>query len=282
MDIDDIPEEIQRVTQTAQLTKPLWQGLPNLIKGWGARKQTDVLNHRELVRDLLRENARDTLASLDLTIEAVFHILGPGFDSEDVIDPTWQKRWIEGAANVAADDEERRTWWSRLLAGEIQNPGSYSIRTLSIMDTLSPTEAHLFRKICSCVWRDESERPALIMPNASEGETWGMTFQQAEALEETGLVSMPALGYHVQLTIGQSRRFQNGDLDLFISPTAEKTWEISTASLTSSGRELLELVDVDPDPAYLREVIAELKKHANVHHAIRTQKGWVAGDEVTV
>ena len=34
MDIDDIPEEIQRVTQTAQLTKPLWQGLPNLIKGW--------------------------------------------------------------------------------------------------------------------------------------------------------------------------------------------------------------------------------------------------------
>ena len=73
MDIDDIPEEIRRVTQTAQLTKPLWQGLPNLIKGWRARKQTDVLNHRELVRDLLRQNARDTLASLDITIEAAFH-----------------------------------------------------------------------------------------------------------------------------------------------------------------------------------------------------------------
>ena len=198
------------------------------------------------------------------------------------MDPTWQKRWIEGAANVAADDEERRTWWSRLLAGEIQNPGSYSIRTLSIMDTLSPTEAHPFRKICSCAWRDASERSVLIMPNASEGETWGMTFQQAESLEETGLVSMPALGYQVQLTRGQSRRFQNSDLDLLIRPTGEKTWAISTASLTSSGRELLELVDVDPDPAYLREVVVEMKKHANVHHAIRTQKGWVAGNEVTV
>ena len=143
--------------------------------------------------------------ALDLTIEAAFHILGPGFNSENVMDPTWQKRWIEGAANVAADDEERRTWWSRLLAGEIQNPGSYSIRTLSIMDTLSPTEAHLFRKMCSCVWRDASERPVLIMPNASKGETWGMTFRQAKTLEETGLVSIPSLGYHVQLTKGQSQ-----------------------------------------------------------------------------
>ena len=198
------------------------------------------------------------------------------------MDPTWQKRWIEGAANVAADDEERRTWWSRLLAGEIQNPGSYSIRTLSIMDTLSPTEAHLFRKLCSCVWRDASERPVLIMTNAYEGETWGMTHQQAETLDEAGLVSMPALGYQVKLTKGQSRRFQNGDLDIFISPTADRTWSISTASLTSSGRELLELVDVDPDPAYLRAVIAELKRHAMVYHAIRTQNGWTAGNEVAI
>ena len=282
MDIDDIPEEIRRVSQTAQLTKPLWQGLPNLIKGWRSRKEADAPDHGELVRDLLRENARDTLASLDLTVEAALHILGPEFDSDDVMDPTWQKRWIEGAANVASDDEERRTWWSRLLAGEIQHPGSYSIRTLKIMDTLSPTEARLFRKLCSCVWKDARERPILIMPNASEGETWDLTYQQAEALEETGLVSMPTLGYQLELKKGQPRRFQNGDLDLFVKPTADKTWEISTTSFTSSGRELFELVDIDPAPSYLHEVIAELKKHAKVHHAIRTQDGWVAGSEVAV
>ena len=282
MDINDIQEELQQAAKTVQLTKPIWPSLPDLLRRWRTPKQADVLDHQEPVRALLRDNARDILASLELTMDAAFHILGPEFDSEDVMDPTWQKRWIAGAANVAADDAERRTWWSRLLAGELQTPGSYSLRTLSIMDNLSPTEAQLFRGLCSCVWRNLAERPVLIMPDAFSGKTWGMTDGQAGTLAETGLVHMHALGYQLDLTKGGPHLFRNGVLDLIVVPTADKALSISTMELTTAGREILNLVEAIPDQAYVREVIVELKKHATVFHAAHTPQGWTAGKEVVV
>ena len=280
MTIDDIQTNLQMVAKTVEATQPIWRDLPGLVRRWRTPKQDGVPDRRDHVRDLLRDNALDTLGSLELTMEAVFHILGPDFESEDAMDPTWQKRWIGGATNVAADDEKRRTWWSQLLAGEIQNPGSYSLRTLSIMDTLSPTEAYLFGKLCSCVWRIRGEHPVLIMPGADNGEIWRMTEQQASRLEEAGLVSFHSLGYELKLTKGKPERFQNGHLDLFVVPTEDKVWRISAIALTTPGREILNLVEVVPDVAHHRAILAELKKQAEVYYAIRTEKSWIAGNRV--
>ena len=115
MDINDVHQQMQDAIQTARLTKPVWQGLLDVFKRRRNLQSNEPVDNQELVRGLLRENARDTVESLELTTEAAFHILGPGFESEDVLDPTWQKRWIAGVTNVSADDEERRTWWARLL-----------------------------------------------------------------------------------------------------------------------------------------------------------------------
>ena len=293
MAVDDIQEDIKTIAQTAHAARPLLQGLFEFFKREPASKPEVVTNHEqavpevvtnheEAVRDLLRENARDTVATLTLTTEAAFHILGPDFATENVLDPTWEKRWVQGAANVASEDEERRTWWSRLLAGEIQKPGTFSLRTLSTMDNLSPAEAQLFRNLCSCVWRTQTETPILLMPDVDSGRVWGMTGEQARILEETGLASHEGLGFALNFEEGKPRRFQNGDLDLFVMPTAKIEWRCTTIELTTSGRELLNLVDAIPDPTYQEEMIKELKKHARVLHAVKIDGGWNAGSEVEI
>ena len=282
MDINDVQDGIQDAVRTAQLTKSMWQDLPGRLKRWRSPKSSEPVDNLAPIRDLLRDNARDTVASLELTLEAAFHILGPDFESEDVMDPTWQKRWIMGVANVSADDEERRKWWACLLAGEIQNPGSYSLRTLSIMDNLSPTEAQLFSSLCSCVWMDRFERPVLIIPETLGEEATSRIEQQARVLEETGLVSGHALGYSIPLTKGENRRFQNGDLDLFVSPIADTRFGTGLIQLTTAGKEVLNLVEVVPDQSYVELVLAELSKHAKLYHAIRTQQGWDQGNAIEV
>ena len=108
MDINDVNQQMQDAIQTARLTKPVWQGLLDAFKRRRNLQSNEPVDNQELVQNLLRENARNTVESLELTTEAAFHILGPGFESEDVLDPTWQKRWIAGVTNVSADDEERQ------------------------------------------------------------------------------------------------------------------------------------------------------------------------------
>ncbi len=96
MDINDVHQQMQDAIQTAHLTKPVWQGLLDAFKRRRNLQSNEPVDNQELVQDLLRENVRDTVESLELTTEAASHILGPGFESEDVLDPTWQKRWIAG------------------------------------------------------------------------------------------------------------------------------------------------------------------------------------------
>lgn len=284
MDINDVHQQMQDAIQTAHLTKPVWQGLLDAFKRRRNLQSNEPVDNQELVQDLLRENVRDTVESLELTTEAASHILGPGFESEDVLDPTWQKRWITGVTNVSADDEERRTWWARLLAGELQNSGSYSLRTLNIMDTLSIVEARLFSRFCSCVWRSHAGQPIVLMPsvNVHEGETWGMTPREADTLAETGLVSTAPLGYNLPLTKHAAWMISNPLIDIVLVPDADTQLPSTIMDLTTAGREVLNLVEIVPDRAYLQQTLIKLKECGKVYHAVRTPSGWRRGTEVVI
>ena len=282
MENNDVLGQIQEALRITQLAKGFGQGLSDMLKRRRNSQSNGPVDNQRMLRDLLVQNAEDTVASLDLTTEAAFHMLGPEFESENVLDPTWQKRWITGVTNVSADDEERRTWWARLLAGEIQTPGSYSLRTLSIMDNLSPREARLFRLLCSCVWRTDGEDLIVMMPNAGKGWTWRMEPREANALAETGLVSKSPLGYHLNLTEGRPIPLSNRDLDVLLVPTATTRFPSSTMVLSTSGREVLRLVEIGPDRNYMRQMLIKLKECGQVYRAVRTPSGWRHGEEVAI
>ncbi len=182
MEPDQIVEMLKVGTDLAgQTEKPIGRLFAHLL-----RKGREPKDHREVGLEVLRDNAMQTLANLELTVSQALAILGPDFELRDLepVDSTWQHHWQSGAGRVGADDEERRTWWARLLAGEIQQPGTFSLRTLSVMNTLSRGEAQLFTEVCSYVWLAD-ETPLLILPSAL---THGLTDMGAERLSYSGLV----------------------------------------------------------------------------------------------
>ena len=121
------------------------------------RSQGEAAEPRDYREEALKaalENAVETIRVQEFTVEQALQILGPDFSLDDLgrVDPTWQRHWAESTSKVGVDDDERRTWWASLLAGEIQHPGTFSLRTMSVMDTLSTREAELFTRLCDYVW----------------------------------------------------------------------------------------------------------------------------------
>ena len=63
-------------------------------------------------------------------------------ESEEGVDEDWITRFFNSIQDVSS--ERMQNLWSRILAGEINNPNTYSLRTLDAMTKMSTQEATLF------------------------------------------------------------------------------------------------------------------------------------------
>ena len=172
-------------------------GLLKKIVSWRPSQQQELpaqlVDYRKEALLALQDNAVETLAGLTLTVREAVQILEPDFSLDDLdkVSSTWQNHWSEGASKVGLDDEERRIWWANLLAGEIRQPETYSLRTLAVMDLLSTKEARLFTKLCDYVW--DPQNPVLILP-LDTSALWKPTFSEETLLESASLVKFNSVG----------------------------------------------------------------------------------------
>lgn len=61
----------------------------------------------------------------------------------------WFLRFFDAAGNIRAED--MRQLWARVLAGEIEHPGSFSLRTVEVLRNMSQAEALAFKNASSLV-----------------------------------------------------------------------------------------------------------------------------------
>ena len=69
--------------------------------------------------------------------------------SEEPVDQGWINRFFDSVATVS--DEDLQKLWGKVLAGEVKQPKSYSLRTLETLKNLSKYEAELFEKASTLV-----------------------------------------------------------------------------------------------------------------------------------
>lgn len=62
------------------------------------------------------------------------------------IEHDWIVKFFESASLVS--DEAMQHVWARILAGEANNPGSFSRRTIRIVSEMAKDEAHIFENVC--------------------------------------------------------------------------------------------------------------------------------------
>lgn len=155
-------------------------------------------------------------------------------------DEQWGERFLDYTGYVAdADGEEL---WARVLARQAQRPGSFSLKTLSVLRDVSSESARLFTKLLEV-------STGTWVPHWSdfrrEYEANGITYTTFLALDELGLVNLhpSAFGVPTAEVPGVEGAFFEYANALFKIP-AGRTFGVQT--LTIAGVEVAKIADVAP------------------------------------
>lgn len=215
----------------------------------------DRINERLVAKELNRQQ------NIDDVVEGAGRILENEKEiSDSEVDTDWTIRFFDIVQDVS--DDEMKTLWSRILAGEVKTPNSYSKRTLELLRNLSKEEAALFVKLAQYVL---SHRVYFIFKGKNDMlENFGITYSDIAKLTEIGLLQS---GSFVSMNFSNPNRIKRevgilyGDLILLLkmNDNIDKV-SIPVYCLTTTAIELYKLIDIKPNLDYLKELNQEIKK----------------------
>ena len=190
------------------------------------------------------------------------------------VDHDWTARFFNDVQDVSS--EEMQQLWAKILAGEVEKPGSTSIKTLDILKNLDKSNAILFRNlssICVSIRPDGNKfidaRVPSLGSNAGTNSLreYGLDFGNLNVLNEHGLIiSDYNSWYDMRVSIGLTLP-QAGLLYIpfhfqgkywILIPTNQRDlnseFRLSGVALTKSGQELSRIVDLESANRYSQDL----------------------------
>ena len=151
--------------------------------------QITELHQRAFHRFIDEEAAKQTNME-NILLKAIPHVDEEKSDPEN-IETDWLTNFFDKCRIVS--DEDMQQLWARAIAGEANNPGSFSRRTVNLLSDLDKRDAELFRNLCSFVWIIGSLRPLLFDTQHDIYNRRGIDFNSLRQLESLGLVNFDDL-----------------------------------------------------------------------------------------
>ncbi len=167
----------------------------------------------------------------------------------------WFLRFFESASNVSNEDMQKL--WATILAGEVTNPGSFSLRTLDTVYNMSQNEAMIFLEATKIIIDDSFFFSAMGDVGQEINEQYGYNNDVLRLLEEIGLVNGLRMESALELNPGESGGFTNGKHLLLFTPKGEESISLryTCYNLTLVGHQLYSAVHEDiEDYSYLYEL----------------------------
>ncbi len=181
--------------------------------------------------------------------------------SEEPVDQDWTTRFFNIVEDIS--DEEMQKLWGRVLAGEVTQPKSYSLRTLELLKNLSRNEAQVFTKASHFVISSYGS-PFIFKGSYQEMLTkYGLSFDDRLLLSEVGLLqsdnniarklNSALTDKYVMFTSGQC-------LIKVIKKANSPVNRIEILRFTKIGEELLKLLNPITNEEYIGEFLLRLKE----------------------
>lgn len=160
--------------------------------------------------------------------------------SDEPVDDDWIVRFFNSVEDVSS--EIVQNVWSRVLAGEIKRPSTFSLRTLETLKNLSQYEVELFQRCSILVLRSEA---IYFLPILHELDVeYAITKKDIELLDDAGLLKSRAQPL-MQDKDGYLREIRNeqivGLIDYNHYPIP-KSSSLVSFFLTNSGGELYKAI----------------------------------------
>lgn len=236
----------------AQAAATVAEGDQDLVRRALATQFTEA-TRKQKARETVARIAIENLAEPSTSNEEIPNAKGSDTD----VDEDWLNTFT-GYAERASSDRMQQLW-GKVLAGEIQKPGNYSIQSMRLLSEMTSNVAELFTQAVSMSCGDSI---------VSEGS--GISTHSASILEANGLLSGSGGTF--------SRSAEGGKLTLVASGAKAslgieaKTERVTVYLLTSSGLELKKLLPPPDELDVVRKnAIALAKKRlgrGNKYHVI--------------
>lgn len=141
----------------------------------------DKIQERFIYKETKRQNNIDNIAKI-----AAEQISQEEDVSEEPVDEDWSTRFFNIVEDVS--DDEMQKLWGRILAGEVKQPKSFSLRTLELLKNLSKNEADVFM-LASTLVISSRNSPFLFRGEDNDALTkYGFTFEHRLLLTELGIL----------------------------------------------------------------------------------------------
>lgn len=169
---------------------------------------------------------------------------------EATIADDWLHDWNEYAGKVSSEELQRI--WANVLAGEVKAPGTYSVRTLEFLRTLSKPEAEKIAELARYVIMN-----VFIPRDLSDFlRTKGIEFSTLLEMQELGILTgVDAMGLNWSLSAGTEQNIQKilpcNDKMLIVRGAKWQELKLGIYALTNLGKQVMRLGSFSADPEYI-------------------------------
>lgn len=270
-----VPSEYAQIAVRKHLEKIIGEQI-NLDK-------ISAIAANELTEDKLNSSANQSINESNEGRSADSINQEPNGGEKKIINDDWLDNFETEARQKSTEEMQLR--FGRILAGEIRQPGSYSIKAVKLLGEIDQNTAILFKKFCSaCVVVGvlgipngeqvfDARVPSLGGSLGSNAlSKYGFSLDQLNILNEYSLITsgdVPLYDYNLvsvydyNLCIEYEDNpkllpFQHQGKYWILSPTPERDntpeFRLSGVMLSRIGRELFHIVDQDPMPEYTEDL----------------------------
>ena len=193
-------------------------------------------------------------------------------ESEKQISEDWFNVYEKEASQKSSEDMQFR--FAKVLAGEIEKPGSHSIKAIKALGDMDQTIADLFQKLCSvCIALGVPVEEVIIdirvpaisgNPGQNSLSKYGLSFKNLNILNEYGLIISDYSSYSDYQTsiVNKNNQaplpFQHQGRYWALKPTIERAegneFKVNGVGLSNVGRELSHIIDQVPAPQYTQDL----------------------------
>lgn len=174
--------------------------------------------------------------------------------SSEPVDKDWLNRFLDYAEGVS--EEEMQNIWAKILAGEVKQPKSFSLRTLNVLRNMTKEDAELFVEVSKYVFGGQN-----ILNEKSI-----IQLESILKLNDNGLVLLESLSYIVKLpSQGKISLKLTGDKQLYIdsNESVDKKVYISIYALSKAGEELYKIVETNISSEVIQFIANKIKSEGN-------------------
>lgn len=218
------------------------------------------LKGRDEVADYIEARETRKLNNVKSVLEkATSHFTEGEKVSDEPVNADWTNRFIGIVEGIS--DDSLQDMWGRILAGEVKQPNSYSLRTLDLLRNITKEEAELFVKASKYY----IERDCIYTGD------FALSLNETLLLGETGLINSEGLtmNWNVEPNSKLNVIVDKQTL-LILQNDSNKRFKIipSLRRLSKAGIEILSLID-KPDRKDFYQSLARFFKSEGISRVFR-------------